>query len=930
MNIMNRVTWRAMWENRTRTLVTIVGIILSAAMFTAVTTLGVSLLDYMVSAERKSTGDYFIQFDYSTDEDLRNLQSQESVSKLGDLGTLGYTTFDYLIDGYANTETCIVAAGDDAFFDMVATHLEEGRLPQNSSEIVITRSVYEHLKSVALPCEIGDIVELDIVPEYQTEDVKLPANAASAFTKHYKVVGISDYYQFFDDSVLSISSLLTHADGSENVLWHRIFAKTAPVMATYDLSEQSYGQVSSINYNMLQLSGGNKYRNFNTLIQNFCIILAAIIMVGSSSLIYNAFSISVSERTKQFGLLSSIGATKKQLRRSVYFEALSLCAIGIPLGILFGYLGIAVTLHLTHGLVESLFVGTAEFGVSLKAVPSVPAFVCAGLISLVTVLISSRIPARRATKISPISAIRQTHEYDASKANVRVSKLTVRLFGLPGLLAKKYYRISKKKYRATVFSITISVVLFISAFSFTTQLRSIAEDNANTYNYDMEVSFSTQEELNQLRAMPSVLRSAVFRDSSLTTIIPEDTFSDGYRKIIEDSRDNGYSFSASGIKYIHVYYLEDEVLRAYLQDHKIDPAPYFDSSAPTALVPNANIMIYSTDEDGDSTRVSYNEKVFRDHVGSIDLYPDRPPEEAMQYVEQISNSYYTDNSSCDGMPVYTFTFDESDLPESYDSVPFLTEDLSISMILRQEKQNGTIRQSFYLFDPATGKTDTKPLAETTVPESEASIRVGAAIDEMPFGIRSNNNSSITFILPLSMADTENTVPCLSINVSDYEKTLDFLKEHEYHYTDYLEFQMQSRDYVTMINVFCYGFIVLISLICVCNVFNTISTNIALRRKDFGMLRSVGIKNSELYRMMAFECLQYGLKALLIGLPLSIACSIGIYNLSLDVTHSAYRPPIAAILIATCCVFFIVFITMTYAVSKLKKDNPIEAIRAESV
>ncbi len=928
MNIMNRVTWRAMWENRTRTLVTIVGIILSAAMFTAVTTLGVSLLDYMVNAERKSTGDYFIQYDYSTDEDLQKLQSQESVSKLGDLGTLGYTTFDYLIDGYANTETCIVAAGDDAFFDMVATHLEEGRLPQNSSEIVIPRNVYEHLKSAGIPCEIGDIVELDIVPEYKTEDVELPSKVASAFTKHYKIVGISDYFQDFGDTVLAISSLLTHADGSENVLWHRIFVKTDPVMATYDLSEQSYGQTSSINYNMLQLSGGNKYRNFDTVIRNFCIILVVIIMVGSSSLIYNAFSISVSERTKQFGLLSSIGATRKQLRRSVYFEALSLCAIGIPLGILCGYLGIALTLHLTHDIIESFLAGASD--VFLKAVPSAAAFVSAGVIALVTVLISCRIPAHRATKISPISAIRQTQEYDASKANVKVSKLTVKLFGLPGLLAKKYYRVSKKKYRATVFSITISVVLFITAFCFTHQLQETIQQNAYTYNYDIAVSFSDQKELEQLRAQPFIAESAVVRDTVLQTLIPDEAFSDRYTKAWNAS-DSHHSATINP-KNARIYYLEDDAFRAYLDAHKIDPAPYFDSSAPTALVCDADIMVYSMDESGHPTRVAYHEKVFNEQIDSVDLYAAAPPEQVHDYVLTIANAYhYSEVSSYNGMPVYIYYLDESELTEAAKSCPFLTDDNSLHVALRQEQQENAVTERYYLLDPVTGKMDSEPLAEVTYPDMNARLRLGEAIDTLPFGISNGSSeNTVSFVLPLSMADPESTLVQLSVKVNDYPSALSFLDENDFAYSDHLESQHRDRDYITMINVFCYGFIVLISLICVCNVFNTISTNIALRRKDFGMLRSVGIKSSELYRMMAFECLQYGLKALLIGLPLSIACSLGIYKLSLDVTQSAYRPPIAAILIATCCVFFIVFITMTYAVSKLKKDNPIEAIRAESV
>ncbi len=930
MNIMNRVTWRAMWQNRTRTLVTIVGIILSAAMFTAVTTLGVSLLNYMIDAEMHNTGDYFIQYDYASDEDLESLRQQESVSSLGDLKALGYTTFESLTDESFRAETCIVAAGDDAFFHMVATHLEEGQLPQTSSQIVIPRSVSDFLQESGIPCDIGDILTLEIVPEYPSSPIPLPSKGGIAFTQHYEIVGISDYYQAFDDIDLNLNHLLTYADGSEKALWHRFFVKTDPANAAYDLKELSYG-ASSLNYNLLQLMGGNKYRNFDTVIQNFCIMLMGIIMIGSISLIYNAFSISVSERTKQFGLLSSIGATRKQLRRSVYFEALSLCAISIPLGILFGYLGIAATLYLTHDIIESFLWSASENGVFLKAVPSIAAFVAAGAISLVTVLISCRIPAGRATKIAPISAIRQTQEYDASKANVKVGKQTAKLFGLPGILAKKYYTVSKKKYRSTVFSITISVVLFITAFSFTNELQGIVQQNANTYNYDMDIYFSTQEELAQLRAQPFVAESALVQDTPFYSYIPDNAFSDEYVTLWNEAIENGNASNHIDAKRTRVYYLEDAVFRAYLDAHKIDPAPYFDAKTPTALVSAADIMIYSTDESGNPTRVSHHENVFLDDAATIDLYPVALPAQVDDFILKMSNSHYLELSSYDGMLVISFYFDESDLSEFSKSQPFLMEDNSLHIAIRREKQDGIITDGYYLLNPVTREMDSKPLAETTSPDTEFCMHLGAAIDELPFGIPTGSNeNTIALILPLSMANPETALPQLAIKTTDYQGTLNFLEENELTYADYLSFQMDFRNYITIINIFCYGFIVLISLICVCNVFNTISTNIALRRKDFGMLRSIGMKNSELYRMMSFECLQYGLKAMLFGFPLSLAASVGIHQIARDVSAGLYQPPIAAILIAACCVFLVVFITMYYAVTKLKKDNPIEAIRMESV
>ena len=185
-------------------------------------------------------------------------------------------------------------------------------------------------------------------------------------------------------------------------------------------------------------------------------------------------------------------------------------------------------------------------------------------------------------------------------------------------------------------------------------------------------------------------------------------------------------------------------------------------------------------------------------------------------------------------------------------------------------------------------------------------------------------------MPLSMVNTETYPPELRISINDYDAITAYLDEKGYDYGDLLESQMQYRNIVTMTNVFSYGFIILISLICVCNVFNTISTNIALRRRDFGMLRSVGMQSKGLNQMMIYECLRYGIRALIMGIPMGFLGSFGIHSLSAGVGISRYEIPLIPMTVSIISVFVVVFISMLYALSKLKKDNPIEAIRIENL
>lgn len=558
MKLIPHLTWKNMCSSKARTVVTILGIILSAAMFTAVTTMGVSFRSYMVEGEIAENGDYFVRYDYGTMEDLEQLRKDESVTKLGTINTLGYTSLQMYSGEQHFDRTFIIGAGNQAFFEMIPTHLQEGRLPENGSELAITREAYEYLKQSGQPCQIGQQLTLPIAVSYDIGKMELPTGG-SPYEKTYTIVGITDYAQYFGDNDLDLSSLLTFDDGSREGLWGRFFVKTDPGDA-YDLAQRQYGATWNLNQELLNLCGVTQYNSVNDAIISVAAVLMLIIMGGSVSLIYNAFSISVSERTKQFGLLSSVGATRRQIRQSVFTEALYLSVVGIPLGILSGYVGIAVTLHLTHGLIDDLLWTAAENGIIIKAVPSVPAFLTACVVALVTVLLSAWVPARRATKITPIAAIRQTQEFKVPKRGIRGGRLAQKLFGLPAALARKYYTVNRRKYRATVISLTISMVLFVSAGSFVQQLNATAGDQVNTDNFDFSVNVDSTEQIEELRSHPAVKDTALVSGDWAQTVIPEEDFTEEYRATWKTMAERYHYEGTINTKQLRIQYLEDRVL----------------------------------------------------------------------------------------------------------------------------------------------------------------------------------------------------------------------------------------------------------------------------------------------------------------------------------------------------------------------------------
>ena len=149
-------------------------------------------------------------------------------------------------------------------------------------------------------------------------------------------------------------------------------------------------------------------------------------------------------------------------------------------------------------------------------------------------------------------------------------------------------------------------------------------------------------------------------------------------------------------------------------------------------------------------------------------------------------------------------------------------------------------------------------------------------------------------------------------------------------TDYAVAVEENQMLILIVNVFAYGFIVLISLIAVANVFNTVSTNIHLRRREFAMLKSVGMSNKEMSRMMNFECVLYGSRALLYGLPVSVLVTWFIYRVVSEGFTAGFYLPWGAIAIAVFSVFAVVFATMMYSMGKIQAENPMDALKNENL
>ncbi|MCI6497067.1 MAG: ABC transporter permease [Anaeromassilibacillus sp.] len=869
MNIMNKVTLQSMKKNKTRTIVTIVGIILSVSMVTAVTTIVTSLQNYLYETAVYENGSWHGMFQNISFEKGEEIAQDDGVADTVYTQYIGYAKMEASKNDFK--PYLYVIGGNDETFDTLPIHLTEGRLPKNDAEIILPNHLennggvsYKLNDVLLLPLgdRMSDGYKLfqnnPITGEYDdkgniivSDDETLETNTL----KQYTIVGFYERPSFENFTAPGYTAI-TFSDLSDKSALYDVYYTMKNPQDVMGFSDNYYfkdGLGGSTNNEVLMYQGVSQYDTYNSSLYGMIAILIVIIMMGSIALIYNAFSISVSERTVQFGLLSSIGATKKQIRKSVRFEALVLGLIGIPIGILAGIGGIGVTFFLLGDNLKT-FTTSVAGGDSVQFHMSVSwiGIAAAVVIACITLAVSVIKPAFRASRITAIEAIRSSKDISDRKAdrkNHKTSKITYKIFGLPGVLAKKYYTRSAKKYRATIISLFMSIVLFVSASSFILYLTSSVNNVYYRADYDITATISSD-------------------------------YADSKAEVLQEVRNLGSVDKASS-----------SVMSNFLVENGEE---LLTNEGKAALMEKYGFDSFE-DLSVDMFLVGFDDETYENYVTSLGLNPE-------------------------------------DLGENDVILYGLGQTI--------DYKNGTVKSYDFLkdtvktveFSRRTYNVDT----DTYEKGEEYSFNVATTAESMPFGYNGRDSVSSNVVYGVVrensdiFKDTEGTV--IFIDSNDYEKTekeLGEISEIASVYNAAAEIE-NSRALMMVINVFAYGFIVLISLISVTNVFNTIVTNLKLRQRDFAMLRSVGMTKGSFRRMMIFECLIYGTKALLFGIPVSFLITLWIYS-SVNVTwDGGLLIPWSAYGIVIVSVFIVVLISMVYAMSKINRNNLVETLRKDSI
>ena len=867
MNIVNRVTLQHMKQNRRRTLVTILGVIIAVAMITAVTTITGSFMDLFRRHTIRESGLWHVLFEQVPAERMDLLLQDENVEQAGiyqeglfaRLPGIATSQRPYLyVQGYT-------AQG----LEQLPVTLTAGRMPQEEGEIVISGKLALIGK---VEYKLGDTLELSLGKRMgQAEDgseSELPWQAGyqegerlePVRKARYTVVGIMDpggmernWYSGYQAVTLLEPSLLGTAPVNVKVALKHVDN------SLYDWAQGMAEKLGLSGYDtnsrLLTFSGVmNDPQLMGTLMT--CVgIVGGIIVIGAVSLIYNAFSISLSERSRQLGMLASIGATRQQKRRSVFFEGAVAGLISIPIGLLAGTIGMGITFICISPLVQQSM-GVDE---PLKLVVSFPQMAAAIAVSVLTIALSAYIPARRASKITPIDAIRQSADVTLKAKSVRTWSLTRLIFGFEAELGQKNMKRNRHRYRMTLFSLIVSVILFLTASGFTYYLNQSYSMAQGEISYDVLVSIQGSERDEYEGLLKQVMDTPNVEDIRATDTLYLYLEAQA-QQLMPEARERLAMESGSYPLLVNLIALDEAHFRTYAQGCGIDPEPILSAEGASAILVNAltlkeghvfTQMDQLTCSPGETLSLTYN-------------YGDTLEEEAQVPVTVAAIADET---------VYGDQWRQENTP---DQVMLVTTWDTLNRI----------------YDGLPGDGENK---------------------------RRNIDVNITCQDDIAVEEALTQIA----NQNPYPDT-------QLYVYNIAESRRSSESMTTIFSVFIYGFVILICAIAVANIFNTISTSVALRRREFAMLQSVGMTPQGFRKMIRFETIFYGVKALAYGLPISLAVLVLIYQALRDNFSFAFSVPWGSVLGCVAGVFAIVGMTMVYAAAKTRKGNLIDALKQESL
>lgn len=842
MSIINKLTLRHLAENKRRTAITTFGICVSVAMITAVFVAVASFLNLFAEIELLAGGHKQATCSVNSSQ-IQQLRNDDRIARVGIEAYTGADEFCLNEKTSLTNGTGSIYVGDITNLKQMITGDYEGTIPKNENEIAVEESLID---KNGLSWKIGDRVEIPTGVRYVNDNGERSSiSGAYIHAEEFEAVktevftitailntnpatcGKYSILRGFDSSTIGGNDELYTAYIELNEINSHSLDELKQIMTDYKIEEYE------INDNYLEM-----FFSFdeNSMVKNQILPIAAIIlviiMIASVILIYNAFGMSLSERVRYLGMLASVGATKAQKRGSVYFEGLVLGAIGIPLGIIGGIIGIGVTLKAlgTKIISTGMIMGINNSNVSMRVL--VPLWSVAGIIifSVLTILISSYIPSKKASAVTPVNAIKQTDEIKLKAKRLKNPRWVKAIFGYEGELAYKNLKRNGRKSRVITASIAISVILFLSCNYFCEMFTlSVDMDLSAPYQVLVNVSYDEKDKL--IDGVKEL--SGVNKYYPVNNIYLKHKFDENDPFASKENLNGEYKKLFNNQKSVFLDFVDDKDFNALCSANNIDYRQFYSNEPCAVLLNNLD-------------RENKSDKPFNKNIIGKELEVNGQSIKVAGLADYDSSSYVCNLNQSQTIVLY--------MPESTYQRFFPSEDAV-----------------YYL-------------GIETDSSSELTEKLYKLLDEGDFSLSA---------------------------VSDFNEAYQTLNTIAY-----------------IIEVLVYGFIALITLITTANILNTISTGMDLRRKEFAMLKSVGITPKGFKRMISLESLLYAIKALAFALPISVLLSFAMNRAmtSTDIFPFKINPLIYGGVILA--VFLLVGISMLYGVKKADKDSIVETLKED--
>ncbi len=885
MSITKKLALRHLKQNKSRSILTVLGISISVIMLTVIFTCAASFAHYYGERAINTNGNwhFFVKTDY--DKAQKYLQSDSSIEDIGFQKDLLTEEQSYkLYSNKANyLKTGTIYQGDTQYIKDTVTCKYDGALPKSDNEIMVEQSL---IKNNGLELKIGDEIKIAVGSRIKGDFVILPIKGDYQFGERFekekdetlKVVGILHDNEPTERGAIirgmsDLKSKNLVAYGKLKHITPFSYIKINSVFDKFGFTEKErafdVGENTQLLNSRLAFSIDKNNLPQALKLTAIGIVVFAVIFISAFAMIYNSFALSVGEQIKYLGMLSSVGATRKQKKKTLYFEGAVLGGIGIIVGIVLGLLVTFISQSTMNAKIASIMEGYND---NIKYSTHISLWVLCLIVILaaLTVFVSIISPVQKAARITAIEAIRESSEIK-QKGKIRTPFIITKLFGFEGDIAFKNLRRNGRKSRTIIACICICAVLFLSCNYFCETFKEVSNLDYElpyqiTFQYSTESKAQLEKARNYLKTNKRVKRFYSVWSSwysiSRGEINPYDNshefdLSFQNESIFVDK----YKFIATQDITYTVHMLDDEDFNALCKKNGIDYKKYYSPDKDGSI---KTIVINGIDRNDEPV---FNNNLLGKTIGCYDIDFEKTERENKldENGNQVNFFYKTGRTS-----LYTFC-------------DFIKYDKD-NPICNLESGSVALYAPKCVYD-----------------------KLFYDDDWFDYGIETDEPYKV-------------------------EKELkDYLSENEadgdvynvYYWT------MREKSIVSAVQFLSYAFILLITLITVFNIINTMTAQVANRKKELAMLKSVGMTPKEFKKTLIFESMFYGLFGLLLGVPLSLVINRIVGYIISKNNPVAFSVNIPLYLLACIAVFVIIGLTMIYSLKLIKNDSIIESLKNDT-